>query len=302
MVALALAALYLVWGSTYLAMRFAVEGLPPLGMGGVRFVLAGSVLLAIVRFKNGALPTRRQWALAVPLGALFFLCGNGLVVLAEKTIDSSIAAVVCATTPLIAGAIGGVMGERPSRAEIVGTVLGLSGVALLAFGSPLATSGARGLFVLLAPVGWALGSMLARKTGATGLGSAAAQMISGGVWMLLASTLAGERLPESVSLRSAFAWSYLVMFGSLVGFSAYVYLLGRTRPAVAMSYAYVNPIVAVLLGALLGGERIGPATLAATVLIAAGVMCAVMLRARELRVDAAECSTSTSRPATSART
>jgi drug/metabolite transporter (DMT)-like permease len=280
MVAVALVALYLVWGSTYLAMRFAVEGLPPLGMGGVRFVLAGTVLLAIVRWKGGAMPTRKQWALSVPLGALFFLCGNGLVVLAEKTIDSSIAAVVCATTPLIAGAVGGMMGERPSRAEVIGTVLGLSGVALLAFGSPLATSGPRGLFVLLAPVGWAIGSMLSRRAGATGLGCAASQMISGGAWMLLASFLAGEHVPETISFRAAFAWTYLVMFGSLVGFSAYVFLLGRTRPAVAMSYAYVNPIVAVLLGALLGGEHIGPATIMATALIAAGVMSAVMLRAR----------------------
>jgi drug/metabolite transporter (DMT)-like permease len=302
MVAVALVALYLVWGSTYLAMRFAVEGLPPLGMGGVRFVLAGSVLLAIVRWRGLALPTKKQWALSVPLGALFFLCGNGLVVIAEKTIDSSIAAVVCATTPLVAGAIGGMMGERPSRAEVIGTALGLSGVAVLAFGSPLATSGARGLFVLFAPVGWAIGSMLSRRAGATGLGCAASQMISGGVWMLLASALAGEHVPAELSFRSAFAWSYLVLFGSLVGFSAYVFLLGRTRPAVAMSYAYVNPIVAVLLGALLGGEHIGPATILATALIAAGVMCAVMLRARVLRVDEASCSRSTSGPATSLRT
>jgi drug/metabolite transporter (DMT)-like permease len=144
--------------------------------------------------------------------------------------------------------------------------------------------------------------MIARRTGTTGLGCAGAQMICGGGWMLLASVLAGEHVPHEVSLRSAFAWTYLVTFGSLVGFSAYLYLLGRTRPAVAMSYAYVNPIVAVLLGALLGGEHIGSATIVATVLIAAGVMCAVMLRARALRVDEAACSKSTSRHATSIRT
>jgi drug/metabolite transporter (DMT)-like permease len=280
MVALALVALYLVWGSTYLAMRVAIEGLPPLGMAGVRYMLAGAILLAVLRLRGSASPTKRQWLLSLPLGALFFLCGNGFVVLAEKTIDSSNAAVVCATTTLIAAGIGGFMGERPSRAEMIGTLLGLSGVMLLALGSPLATSGARGLLVLLAPIGWASGSMLARKTGATGFGSAAAQMIAGGAWMLLASIIAGERLPETISFRSAFAWTYLVTFGSLVGFSAYVYLLGRVRPAVAMSYAYANPIVAVVLGALIGGEHIGPSTLMATALIAAGVMSAVMLRAR----------------------
>lgn len=280
MVAIALVALYLVWGSTYLAVRVAIEGLPPLGMAGVRYVLAGVILLAVLRVRGSAMPNRRQWILSLPLGALFFLCGNGFVVLAERTIDSSIAAVVCATTPLIAAGIGGMMGERPSRAEMMGTVLGLSGVMLLALGSPLASSGPRGLLVLLAPIAWAIASMLARRTGATGFGSAAAQMTAGGAWMLLASVLSGERLPEIVSLRVAFAWMYLVTFGSLVGFSAYVYLLGRTRPAVAMSYAYVNPIVAVVLGALIGGEHIGPATLMATALIAAGVMSAVMLRAR----------------------
>jgi drug/metabolite transporter (DMT)-like permease len=280
MVALALGALYLVWGSTYLAMRVAIEGLPPLGMAGVRYVLAGVILLGVLRIRGSKLPDKRQWLLALPLGALFFLGGNGLVALAEKTIDSSIAAVVCATMPLVAGGIGGMMGERPSRAEIVGTLLGVSGVALLALGSPLASSGPRGLIVLLAPISWALGSMLARKTGATGFGSAAAQMIAGGAWMLVASVLSGEHLPETISFRAAFAWTYLVTFGSLVGFSAYVYLLGRTRPAVAMSYAYVNPIVAVVLGAVIGGEHIGPATLMATALIAAGVMSAVMLRAR----------------------
>jgi drug/metabolite transporter (DMT)-like permease len=280
MVALALGALYLVWGSNYLAMRVAIEGLPPLGMAGVRYGLAGVILLAVLRLRGSKLPDKRQWLLALPLGALFFLGGNGLVAIAEKTIDSSIAAVVCATMPLVAGGIGGMMGERPSRAEIVGTLLGVSGVALLALGSPLASSGPRGLLVLFAPISWALGSMLARKTGATGFGSAAAQMVAGGGWMLLASVLSGEHLPETISFRAAFAWTYLVTFGSLVGFSAYVYLLGRTRPAVAMSYAYVNPIVAVVLGALIGGEHIGPATLMATALIAAGVMSAVMLRAR----------------------
>lgn len=279
-VLLALTALYLVWGSTYLAMRIAVEALPPFGMAGVRFVLAGTVLLAVVRARGGAMPTARQWALSGPLGALLFLVGNGLVVVAERTLDSSIAAVVCATTPLLASGIAAATGERPARSEVIGTMLGLAGVAILALGSPLASSGVRGLYVLLAPLGWAIGSMIARRTGATGFGSAAAQMVSGGAWMLLVSFVSGETMPHALALRSVLAWTYLVTFGSLVGFSAYVYLLRTTRPAVAMSYAYVNPVVAVLLGTLLGGEHIGGATIAATALIAAGVMSAVVLRTR----------------------
>ncbi len=279
-VLLALTALYVVWGSTYLAMRIAVEALPPFGMAGTRFVLAGAVLLLVVRARGGPMPSPRQWAISVPLGALFFLCGNGLVVVAERTIDSSIAAVVCATTPLLASGIGAATGERPSRGEWVGTLLGVAGVSILALGSPLAASGVRGLFVLLAPLGWAIGSTIARRTGATGFGCAAAQMLSGGAWMLVVSMVAGESVPVALPARALLAWAYLVVLGSLVGFSAYVYLLRTTRPAVAMSYAYVNPIVAVLAGAVLGGEHVGWATLAATALIAAGVMTAVVLRAR----------------------
>jgi drug/metabolite transporter (DMT)-like permease len=274
----ALAALYLIWGTTYLAMRVAVESLPPLAMAGSRFVLAGGALLVVLRALKFELPTLRQWALSVPLGALFFLIGNGLIAVAERSVDSSIAAVVCATTPLVAAGIGLFSGERPSRAELFGTLLGLGGVTLLALGSPLASGGWRGLYVLLGPIGWAIGSTLARKTGATGFGSAAAQMVSGGVWMLLASLVVGEHLPHEVPARAVFAWGYLIVCGSLVGFSAYVYLLRTTRPVVAMSYAYVNPIVAVLVGAMLGGEHIGWPTVVATVLIASGVMCAVALR------------------------
>ena len=276
--ALALVALYLIWGSTYLAMRIAVEALPPLGMAGMRFVLAGAVMLAFVRARGAALPTPRQWALSVPLGALLFLCGNGLVVLAERTLDSSIAAVVCATTPLIACGISSMTRERPSRAELAGTVLGFAGVAVLALGTSLASNGVRGLYVLFAPVGWAIGSLLAKRTNATGLGCAGAQMLSGGVWMLVASAASGEHLPHVLPLRAVLAWSYLVVFGSLVGFSAYVYLLRTTRPAVAMSYAYVNPVVALFVGALLGGEHVGTSTVVATVLIAAGVMTAVVFK------------------------
>jgi drug/metabolite transporter (DMT)-like permease len=153
--------------------------------------------------------------------------------------------------------------------------------------------------ILLAPIGWTIGSMIARRKQSTGMGAAAAQMISGGAWLLLASGVAGEHVPAEIGARVAFAWIYLVVFGSLVGFSAYIFLLGRTRPAVAMSYAYVNPIVAVLLGAFLGGEHIGPFTVLATALIAAGVMCAVMLRARVLRVEPSPCSKSISRHETS---
>jgi drug/metabolite transporter (DMT)-like permease len=279
----ALLALYLIWGSTYLAMRVAVVGLPPFGMAGTRFVLAGGALLAITRARGETMPSRRAWLVAVPVGALFFLCGNGLVVVAEQTLPSSVAAVVCATTPLIASGMMGFRGERPTRAEILGMVLGVAGVVLLGLGSPLAVAGPRALLVLLAPVGWALGSVVARSEAAKasgasrGLGAAGAQMMTGGLWMLLTSAVLGEHMPSEVAWGSVLAWGYLVVFGSLVGFSAYSWLLAHSRPAVAMSYAYVNPVIAVLLGAALGGERLGWATLGATVLIGGGVMAAVVI-------------------------
>jgi drug/metabolite transporter (DMT)-like permease len=256
---LALAAVWIIWGSTYLAMRFAVAALPPFLMGGTRFVLAGTTLLLIVRLRGETMPKLRTWLVAIPVGALLFLCGNGLA---------------------------SFRGERPRRAELVGMVLGLLGVGLLGIGSPLVASGWRAMLVLFAPVGWALGSLIARaeaaKAGAStrGLGSAGAHMIAGGVWMLLTSVVLGEHMPQHVEWQSVASWIYLVFCGSLVGFSAYSWLLANSRPSVAMSYAYVNPIIAVLLGAVLGGEGLGWATLAATALIGGGVMAAVVIGQR----------------------
>jgi drug/metabolite transporter (DMT)-like permease len=283
---LALSAVWVIWGSTYLAMRVAVAGLPPFGMAGTRFVLAGGALLVIVRARGEKMPSARAWLVAIPVGALLFLCGNGLVVVAEQTLPSSVAAIVCATTPLVASGLAAFRGERPRRVEVIGMVLGIAGVALLGIGSPLAGAGVRGLLILLAPVGWSLGSLIARAESAKesgagrGLGAAGAQMIAGGVWMLLMSLVLGEHLPVEVAWRSVVAWVYLVVFGSLVGFSAYSWLLANSRPAVAMSYAYVNPVIAVLLGAALGGEALGWATLGATVMIGGGVMAAVVLGRR----------------------
>lgn len=279
----ALTTLYLIWGSTYLAMRFAVVGLPPFGMAGTRFVLAGGALLAITRARGDTMPSARAWLVAIPVGALLFLCGNGLVVVAEQTLPSSVAAIVCATTPLVASGLMALRGERPTRVELFGVVLGIAGVALLGIGSPLAVAGWRALLVLLAPVGWAIGSLIARseaaRAGASsrGLGAAGAQMMMGGVWMLLMSLVLGEHLPSELPTASVLAWIYLVVFGSLVGFSAYSWLLAHSRPSVAMSYAYVNPVIAVLLGAALGGEHLGWATLVATVLIGGGVMASVIM-------------------------
>jgi drug/metabolite transporter (DMT)-like permease len=279
-VVFALLALWIVWGSTYLAMRIAVETLPPLSMAGVRYLLAGAVVLGLARARGQSLPTRREWVLALPVGALMFLVGNGLIVIAERTLPSSLAATACATTPLLVTAINAVRGERPQGRELLGMLLGFVGVLVLAGGSMTKVGGPLGMLALVAPIGWALGSVVARTTRTTGFSSAGAQMIAGGATMVLCGALLGERLPDAISMRSVAAWLHLVVFGSIVGYSSYIYLLRNARPSVAMSYAYVNPALAMVLGATLGGEKLGFATLVSTTLIAVGVAVGMRVSGR----------------------
>ena len=302
---LALAAVWVLWGSTYYAMRIAVTWLPPFLMAGSRFVSAGGALLAILRARGERLPDARTWMVALPVGALLFVCGNGFVVMAEQELPSSVAAVVCATTPLILSGLGTLRGERPTRVELIGLVSGFAGVVVLGMGSSLGGTGYRGLLILLAPLGWAVGSLVARAESArirgagSGLGASGAYMVVGGCWMLLVGMARGERLGPSLAWQGIAAWAYLAVFGSLIGFTAYAWLLANARPAVAMSYAYVNPVIAVLLGAALGGEHVGASTLAATVLIGGGVMATIVLgkRGQFLR-SPAQASTLDAAPAT----
>jgi drug/metabolite transporter (DMT)-like permease len=277
-VLLSLLAVYIIWGSTYLGMRVAVETIPPYLMGGLRFTIAGTILLAVLRLRGAALPSRGQWLRAAPIGILYFCAGNGLVGFAEQSIASGVAAVVCATMPLWAALLGPLFGVRPSRGEWLGLVLGFGGVVVLSLGSDLRGSSAGAALLLASPLAWAIGSLLARRLDQPrGLMAAAAQMLTGGLGMLAISQLLGESA-VAISGRSVGALAYLIGFGSLLGFPAYTYLLGNARPALAMSYAYVNPALAVVVGALLGGEVLGPTTALATGLIVAAV--AVMVRAR----------------------
>lgn len=279
----ALFLVYVVWGSTYLVMRFAVEGLPPLLMGGVRFVIAGVILVTVLRLKGEALPTAKQWLWSAPVGALFFLLGNGLVAIAEQKISSGIAAVVCATMPLWAAAMAPLFGEKTSSREWIAMVLGMAGVVILSTGSELRADLPSTLVLMIAPIAWALGSLLARRLPLPkGLMSAGAQMVTGGVILLFVALIRGERFPPDPSFKSVASMVYLIVFGSLVAFSAYSYLLRNTRPAVAMSYSYVNPAIAVLLGAALGAEELHGHTLIATALIIAATV--VMVRSRSTPV------------------
>ncbi|MCU0701349.1 MAG: drug/metabolite exporter YedA [Myxococcaceae bacterium] len=275
----ALAAVYLVWGSTYLAMRVVVEVLPPFAMAAARYLSVGLVLLVFLTARGAAWPTGRQWLLSVPIGGLMFLLGNGTVAFAEKHLSSGIAAVVCGTMPLWVAALGPLFGERATVREWVGLGLGFAGVAVLGLGRELRAEPLHAAVLLIAPIAWAAGSMLSRAWPMPkGLMSAATQMIAGGALMGLVSLALGEQVPTVIPLKVTLSWLYLCVFGSLVAYSAYTYLLGATRPAIATSYSYVNPVIAVLMGALLGGEAVGPEVIVAVLLIVSATAMVVVRR------------------------
>ena len=276
LVLVSLAAVYVIWGSTYLAMRIAVDGSPPLVMASSRFVLSGVVLLTFLRLRGAPWPTLKEWAYALPVGTLMFSLGNATVAVAEQHLSSGVAAVVCGTMPLCTAALSGLFGEKPTRREWVGLVMGFAGVVVLASGGELAAEPKSAAILCVAPVAWALASLLARKLPlARGLMSAATQMVLGGVMMALFALIAGEHVPAAPPLNAVLAWAYLAVFGSLVGYSAYTYLLRNARPAVATSYSYVNPAIAVAIGAAAGGETIGGRTIAAVLLIVAATVVVV---------------------------
>ena len=282
----AFATVYLVWGSTYLAIAIAIETLPPLLMAGVRFLIAGVVLYSAARLTGAARPEPRMWRSALLLGALFLLMGNGGVVWAEQRVASGLAAVLVATMPLWTVVIERMRGApTPPPATIAGLLAGLAGVALL-----LAPGGGRvdllGAAVLtLASISWAYASIISKgqplpKSGALSSGM---QMLAGGSCLTLAGFLSGEasQLASAVpSTRSLLALLYLIVFGSLLGFTAFTWLLQVSTPGRVATYAYVNPVVAVTLGWAVAGEPFGLRHLAASAVIIGGVALITASRRR----------------------
>lgn len=248
-------------------------------MAGARYCAAGLVMLAIARRRGAAWPSAAQWLRAVPSGALLFLCGNGFVVIAELSVSSGGAAVVCATMPLWTGVLATLGGERPSWHEWLSLGIGFVGVLVLLGGPSLQGQPLHIALLVLSPVCWALGSILARRqAGAWRMGTAmssAMQLLTGGGALLIAGMLHGEHLPVDAHARSWLAVGYLLVFGSLIGFTAYNWLLRHARPLVATSYAYVNPVLAVVLGVVISGEPLGATTVIANVLIVGAVALAL---------------------------
>jgi drug/metabolite transporter (DMT)-like permease len=286
----AFAAVYLVWGSTYLAIRFAVETLPPLLMAGCRFLLSGAIILVAARIHEGkAWPTSREWRTAFISGALLLLGGNGGVAWAEQRVPSGIAALLVAVVPLWMVLLDWLRpgGRRPRAAVFAGVGLGLVGLVLLV-GPDTMRSGdgadmIGALVLVAASLAWAAGSLYTKfapraSSGMVGVGS---QMLAGGVTLVVAAALMGEPAHLDLahaSTRSLLGFAYLVTFGSLIGFTAYFYLLAHTTAAKASTYAYVNPVVAVFLGWALGHESVTRRTVVAAAVILAGVAIITVVR------------------------
>ena len=309
-VIIAFAALYLIWGSTYLGIRFAIETIPPLLMAGARFVAAGLIMYVIAWSQGIGKSTWANWRTSLIIGACLLLAGNGGVTISEQHIDSGLAALIVAIVPIYIVLLGWATGMAPRPTAIVWLALvgGFVGVGILFgpsvagivdaaspgsprhVGAPTRSIGnhpAIGISILLvSSFIWSAGSLYSRtaKHAASPFLTAAQQMLCGGALLLLAGIVTGELPrfhPGSISILSLASFVYLVIIGAVVGYTAYIWLLRHCEPAKVATYAYVNPIVAVLLGALFAGETLTMRTLIAASLIIGSV--ALVITAQQLR-------------------
>ncbi len=279
----ALIAIYITWGSTYLAIRFAVETMPPFFMAAIRFFIAGSILFAWRRLAGDPLPTRRQWRSAAVVGLFLLLGGNGAIVWAEQTLPSGIASLMIGTVPLWMVLLDALRpgGRLPAWQALLGVVIGFGGILLLFLpgqavgGQALPLGGL--LVVFLGSSLWATGSLYSRHAAlpASPLMGTAMEMLAGGAGLLVAGFLTGEpaqlHLAEITS-KSLLGLAYLIVFGSLVGFACYTWLLRSAPTSLVSTYAYVNPVVAIFMGYLLAGEQLNFRTLVAAAIILGSVV------------------------------
>jgi len=275
-----LAATWFIWGSTYLAIKFALAGLPPFLMMASRFVVAGALLLAYTRLRGAPWPSARQWRNATLVGTLMLGCGMGGTAQAELSIGSGIVVAFIAVTPLLMVLASLPFGVRPTPGEIAGILVGLGGVLMLVQGAGFRASPGGLGWMILACSGWTLGSVLSQRRFhlAPGAPGFASQMLSGGVVLFVAAALGGEGLPTAVPAGAWVAWGYLVVFGSLIAFNAYMVLLSRASAGVATSYTYVNPVIALMLGVALAGEHVTPWEWLSAGVVLAGVVLLLFSR------------------------
>ena len=277
---LAFAIVYVVWGSTYLAIRVTVETFPPFLSGAARFLIAGGALLVILRLRGVPWPNAPQWRRSIVAGVLMLVGGNGLVVWAEKSISSGFAALLVALTPIWFALLDWARpaGVRPKSKTVLGALVGFSGIVLLVNGE-VRVNGAwlAAMAVIVAGMCWAGGSLYSKHAPSTESPwmNAATQMVSGGAGLLMVALLLGEPFRtdwSAISSRSLFALGYLIVFGSWIAFSAYVWLLQVSTPSRVSTYAYVNPMIAVFLGWALLGEQVTGRMFMGMLVIVAGVI------------------------------
>ena len=253
-----IAATWFVWGSTYLAIKFAIAGLPPFLMMGSRFLVAGGLLLGYTRARGVPWPTVAEWRNAAVVGTLMLGCGMGGTAYAELSVGSGLVVAFIAVTPLLMVVASLPFGVRPGRGQVIGILVGLGGVLMLVQGAGFRASTTGLGCMVVACCGWTVGSVLSQHRFRLAAGAAgfASEMLCGGAALLAVARLGGETLPASVPPAAWVAWAYLVVFGSLIAFNAYMILLARASAAVATSYTYVNPLIALLLGVTIGGEHV----------------------------------------------
>jgi drug/metabolite transporter (DMT)-like permease len=283
---LAFAAISVIWGTTYLAIKLALETIPPFAMGGLRYVAGGAILALLLRARGVGLPPLRDWPPFAVIGLLMLGFGNGGVTYAEQFVPSGLAAVMIATTPFWMTGVDALVGngERLGMRKIVGLAIGFSGIIVLVWpdlvasasgGAGYGTGFGAGIIALqLACIGWAFGSSYAKRLSQTAdvLASAAMQMMFGGAWMLLAATVAGEWPRLHFNVATSASLLYLILAGSVAGYAAYAYALKYLPVSTVSMYAYINPVIAVALGTVLLGEPFHARMLVAAAIIAAGIL------------------------------
>jgi len=295
-IALAFLSIYTIWGSIYLAIRFAIETFPPFLMAAIRFLIAGGVLYAWMRLRGASRPTRANWKAAIVVGGLLLLGGNGGVTKAEQVIPSSLAAVLITTVPIWMALLELLRKDRivPTLHVVIGLVLGFGGVILLVGPGDLGGSGGLNPLwagvLIFAALSWAIGSVYSRNAPlpTTPLLGSGMEMLAGGALLLAASLISKEWAgfqPGNVSFLSLVSFIYLIVFGSLVGFSSYVWLLTKTTTARVSTYAYVNPVVAVFLGYFLAAEQLTLRTLLASSVIVVAVVVITTFKSRRTAPD-----------------
>lgn len=275
----ALLTVYLVWGSTYFAIHVALQSFPPFLLMGSRFLVAGALLFGWLKWRGTANPTPRQWRDAGLIGILLLGGGMGLTAVAQQYVSSGMTAVFIACSPMVMALCAGLFGVWPNKREWIGILAGFAGALLLSSGE-LSAQPIGMLALLGAIICWDMGSVLSQKKChlAPGAMSFASEMLLGGAFLCAVALAKGESFSTPITLPAFFAWSYLVVAGSLLAFTAYMYLLSKVTPALASSYAYVNPVIAVALGVLLAGEHVEPRALMAMAIILASVVLITLAR------------------------